>query len=1191
MSHIIFQWSRERRASFAHRAKLGRASPNQALAFSPAKGFALVSTLTMMVLLMLMAAACLALGSIELRSSQRARATQEAKTNARMALVLALGELQKHLGPDQRISARAETLVMDPRIADVIPANTPQALWVGVMHSDRAATMVSGSPDDPAEPGQAVIWLVSGLDPTKAISDPNPFQNSQPVEMWGQRSLDLDQYTGGEALKAGRVFVEDDSGQRASAYAYFIDDNGMKAQLAPHDGNLQNDRPEYLSSGLLPGGYDPSILDGMDSLKGVAPADYQKLISLSEIPFLGGIGDISRSKAMDYTVSSLGVLSNVRDGGLKKDLTIAFENESVFASVFPSDEQDRYMVMDKEKLEQSADLQKNGYIHWEMFKDYYNMKSHIREENGVEYLDHVIFGKSGLKLNNPDTPFIKKPFYQGSLGPHDIGDDQFDETADGWAPDPSMKPTHEGHPYGDFTVLHDPARGVHAGDYKHSPLTTVLSLLRQDAWLEKIDRQHRLDPANHDHGHGRGDEDADDGKFETNVQMWVSYYNPYNINLRMIGLHDQGRDGPRLINYPQVNFSDPPTDSLNGLNKKREIHVPGRSPILSPGKSRMVGFRKNTRFDESVDGTDKFSDEVAAVMMESVWGKPGDDGQAKLQHGDITVSFMLDRPAMMHGVNHEGHQRNDLEASQVFFSPFSWDQFTDSSGGETHIGKQIETGLDADSFNINGKVSMSFALRTTREPGASLRPLIDGNIRAMWHNPKWDYNLGLPLLASYSNRLQGETTDIPFVEMEADAHMRGHTYWGADRSSQNGVSSVILFDVPREDLVSIGQLQHAGCGRFSYEPSYIVGNSYRNVRIPGDQWRVRATDTFPGKPEWRISGSFNLYDASYLVNEVIWDGYVFTTIPQVRDNHTAGEPKIDFAKIDQGEVFLANPRFIPYTPPGSKFDESTLQDEGDDNRGSFFHNAGHLLVDGMFNINSTSVSAWEAFLSGTHQLPVQKLDRKGRISGFTQSDHVRFPRVKAVMGEGFDKSNPDENYWTGFRHIEQEEVIELARSIVDEIKLRGPFLTLGEFVNRKLDVDPDLSSTGVLQAALDATVNQGLKASVEQKATHPSISSESGQSAGFPGQLLQGDLLQSLSPYMQPRSDSFTIRAYGESLNPSSGQLLARAWCEAVVQRYPDPVESPDPSDNPLEELSDPSSAFGRRFRMRSFRWLGPEEI
>ena len=260
--------------------------------------------------------------------------------------------------------------------------------------------------------------------------------------------------------------------------------------------------------------------------------------------------------------------------------------------------------------------------------------------------------------------------------------------------------------------------------------------------------------------------------------------------------------------------------------------------------------------------------------------------------------------------------------------------------------------------------------------------------------------------------------------------------------------------------------------------------------------------------------------------------------------------------------------------------------------GGFYHNAGHLLVDGAFNVNSTSVDAWEAFLSGTYQLPYQKMSQQGRVSGFSKDgevEGVRFPRVKAVLGDPMTKDQADENFWTGFRSLDPEEVRELAEAIVEEIKDRGPFLTLGEFVNRKLDYG-EHGERGALQAALDRTVNEEVDNSLAEPAGHQGIPVDSNQGTGFPGQLLQGDILQALSPYMTVRSDTFTIRAYGESRN-SGGDVQARAWCEATVQRYPDPVADANSSSNPLNDLVSPPSKFGRQFRIASFRWLSPQEI
>ena len=227
--------------------------------------------------------------------------------------------------------------------------------------------------------------------------------------------------------------------------------------------------------------------------------------------------------------------------------------------------------------------------------------------------------------------------------------------------------------------------------------------------------------------------------------------------------------------------------------------------------------------------------------------------------------------------------------------------------------------------------------------------------------------------------------------------------------------------------------------------------------------------------------------------------------------------------------------------------------DGTDDTSAGAHNAGMLLVDGAFNVNSTSVAAWEAFLSGTDELPVQKMNAAGELSGYSADGDVsgvRFPRVQSVLGEEWQTS-ADENYWTGFRSLSPSEVLELAEAIVDEILLRGPFLSMGDFVNRKLE-DSDQGKVGALQAALDATINNGISSnydSAANNASHSQISDDSTQGAGFPGQLLQGDILQALAPYMSTRSDTFKIRAYGETTDPIDGSVVSESWCEVRTRR------------------------------------------
>jgi hypothetical protein len=72
---------------------------------------------------------------------------------------------------------------------------------------------------------------------------------------------------------------------------------------------------------------------------------------------------------------------------------------------------------------------------------------------------------------------------------------------------------------------------------------------------------------------------------------------------------------------------------------------------------------------------------------------------------------------------------------------------------------------------------------------------------------------------------------------------------------------------------------------------------------------------------------------------------------------------------------------------------------------------------------------------------------------------------------------------------------------------------------------------------------------------------------------------------------------YGDARDSSGKIILARAWCEAVVQRLPEYV---DPTDRPeaaegwpgsSDKLTPINTLFGRRLNIRSFRWLNSNEI
>ena len=69
------------------------------------RGFALIIVLSVMFLLTIIALGILSLSSVTLRSSTRGEAHAMARANARLSLMMAIGELQKEMGPDARISS------------------------------------------------------------------------------------------------------------------------------------------------------------------------------------------------------------------------------------------------------------------------------------------------------------------------------------------------------------------------------------------------------------------------------------------------------------------------------------------------------------------------------------------------------------------------------------------------------------------------------------------------------------------------------------------------------------------------------------------------------------------------------------------------------------------------------------------------------------------------------------------------------------------------------------------------------------------------------------------------------------------------------------------------------------------------------------------------------------------------------
>ncbi|WP_367872942.1 hypothetical protein [Luteolibacter sp. Populi] len=198
--------------------------------------------------------------------------------------------------------------------------------------------------------------------------------------------------------------------------------------------------------------------------------------------------------------------------------------------------------------------------------------------------------------------------------------------------------------------------------------------------------------------------------------------------------------------------------------------------------------------------------------------------------------------------------------------------------------------------------------------------------------------------------------------------------------------------------------------------------------------------------------------------------------------------------------------------------------------------------------------------------------------------------------------NAKQHPWQGYRSLNEGQVRTLAEKLVEEIRERGPFLSLSEFVNRRVGSSGDERTLrGAIQAAIresdlnDPVEDDGLELGAANIGNHKYLAATAAfgnNTIMAPGSLSQGDVLSVIGSHVTVRGDTFAIRCYGDATDKKDNKILARAWCEAVVQRVPEFIDSSEAPEKAIASLqSIPNQTFGRRFQMVSFRWLAQDEI
>ncbi len=423
------------------------------------------------------------------------------------------------------------------------------------------------------------------------------------------------------------------------------------------------------------------------------------------------------------------------------------------------------------------------------------------------------------------------------------------------------------------------------------------------------------------------------------------------------------------------------------------------------------------------------------------------------------------------------------------------------------------------------------------------------------------------------------------------------------RASDAGIEMGIQYEVPISPLQSLNTLNGANPGGASgYLPRFAqpIGNSWAHPMLKSD--KVIEGDSL---------------DHSYLANLALQDRFYFSGIA---DQSGSLGSKKEIAKI--AESFqelepLTDPRISFNIPDGEVPSDFTDNVQKDD---AFEKIAKWQVVNGAFNINSTSVNAWKAMLGSVQTTQAYANSVSGKSAsivkfGELKEDRSQISRFRLLGDLTELGKDPKVRHFTNLREYSDDNLQTLAEAIVDQVRLKGPFLSMADFVNRQIGTG-DEAQSGPLQQAIDnSNLNEeqfkrktgspsepGYKIAQNQVGSYnyQNLKAGTGNSdQGAPGYLSQADILTVLGNAATPRSDTFTIRAYGEARDKQN-KILASAVCEATLQRsyeYTDPKDSPEAApENELDRSavkieSETNLQFGRRFRVVSFKWLSRNEI
>lgn len=1142
-------------------------------------------TVSLLVLLTLVALGLLNLAAISLRTAYSKSAIGEARTNARLALLLAIGELQKNAGPDNRCTAPADIAGLGDGsrlpagaapLNDKTVNNTSKGLsavqpgtrhWTGVFTpADTAASIYTKTPSP-----KKLCWLVSGdpsgagpspastactISPDGKVADP-----ATAVVLVGQNSVGKSAgATEGQVAVPWVELPAEGSGRQAGRIAWWIGDEGAKARIDLRKDVTAKDRYATLTAQRR-GWETVAGLDAYPTPGSPTHASLPKLSSLPQATLLlptlltSADGQTTLQRLFhSATTVSRGVLCDPLNGGTKVDLSAllaeALPAENPLAATLP-----QYPVKGRTIIPTNRSISLRA-PRWDTLKEFHDRTSQATT-------DELIVKPATGDLDGAIAPLIT-----------------------------------------DFRILMGARmRALAAGTFGVNPCGKIaIALANPYPFPLKWDK-------------------------DLEIRL-VNQTPPGNHPSRIWPLGGQNapafipRDTSEPAVFQNVTFTIRPATLPPGEGRAYTQTGPVTRPPGSGAQSLKVelgDFAKSApfRFSNCIELVNNISYNPPVTMdVRESW-------QTTLVNLEMGLAGSSGAGRILRRI-----ERFELDNGYFYPNQRSFQAPQAAALTEAFPLMLFSYQISQPGADYKSLLPQGYELG---QRSSTLRTFADFNLQATrYRKPITSYNP--PPFFCESNDSFAQLPSAP---------PGGETGSGFTRNlavtpnpwpqSPAGSRTAVLFGMPRE-LVSLAQFQHADLtgddrtASVAHQPGNAVGNSYATPF-------VKRRLTVQSRADYEIIGSPNpsgasqtqvkYYDIAYLLNAALWDPFYLSGIPR---SGTAPKP--------------GSPALI-VRPGGAPTDE--LRDP--------VKAATHLMVEGQFNVNSTDPTAWKALLASARHLE-HPADAATAIE-------AAFPRsLEQPRGSTLPPSGTNEDSFAGFRRLSDAQLDALAGEIVKQVRLRGPFVSLSQFVNRALaDIrtQPQLSRAGALQVALDesgANINLtgsrnafaklnpridavtlrdkngapradmdgtdtgdrppdadpanpdwaatstdnnfGTVASIladREILTDARQRPEQGyRSTGIPAWITQADVLQVIGSSLSPRSDTFRIRACGEALD-ASGATTARAFIEAVVQRVPDYVDPSDAAHERGADLLPVNQTHGRRFHIISLRWLSGDEI